>query len=162
MDVARTSMVHAAAPHILWSFAAHYAAHQINLQPRVSLSETTHTLQWTGKVGDASAFRVWESRAFVRDTSADKLSSRAVLFVDPAEPVEVAVDSGAVRGAEPAGAGIGGAEPGISVSEGAESGGAWRTGSSCPHCSISWRSTRSSSVFSSSCEAEIYAGAMAA
>ncbi|CAI7906710.1 unnamed protein product [Closterium sp. NIES-53] len=32
----------------------------------------------TGKVGDASAFRVWGSRAFVRDLSADKLSSRAV------------------------------------------------------------------------------------
>ncbi|CAI7874408.1 unnamed protein product [Closterium sp. NIES-53] len=29
-------------------------------------------------------------------------------------------------------------------------------------CSVSWRSTRSSSVLSSSCEAEIYAGAMAA
>ncbi|CAI7836357.1 unnamed protein product, partial [Closterium sp. NIES-53] len=55
-----------------------YAAHQINLQPRVSLPETTPTLRWTGKVGDASAFRVWESRAFVRDTLADKLSSRAV------------------------------------------------------------------------------------
>ncbi|CAI7879006.1 unnamed protein product [Closterium sp. NIES-53] len=34
--------------------------------------------QWTGKVGDASAFRVWGSRAFVRDLSADKLSPRAV------------------------------------------------------------------------------------
>ncbi|CAI7870964.1 unnamed protein product [Closterium sp. NIES-53] len=55
-----------------------YAAHQINLQPRVSLPETTPTLQWTGKVGDASVFRVWGSQAFVRDTSADKLSSRAV------------------------------------------------------------------------------------
>ncbi|CAI7883120.1 unnamed protein product [Closterium sp. NIES-53] len=30
------------------------------------------------KVGDASAFRVWGSRAFVHDTTADKLSSRAV------------------------------------------------------------------------------------
>ncbi|CAI7859491.1 unnamed protein product, partial [Closterium sp. NIES-54] len=50
MDVARTSMIHAAAPHFLWPFA----------------------------VGDASAFRVWGSRAFVRDLSADKLSSRAV------------------------------------------------------------------------------------
>ncbi|CAI5948236.1 unnamed protein product [Closterium sp. NIES-64] len=30
-----------------------------------------------GKVGDASAFRVWGSRAFVRDLSADKLSPRA-------------------------------------------------------------------------------------
>ncbi|CAI7800033.1 unnamed protein product [Closterium sp. NIES-53] len=58
-----------------------YAAHQINLQPRVSLPETTPTLRWTGKVGDASAFRVWGSRAFVRDTSADKLSLRAVPYV---------------------------------------------------------------------------------
>ncbi|CAI7744693.1 unnamed protein product [Closterium sp. NIES-53] len=53
----------------------------INLQPRVSLPETTPTLRWTGKVGDASAFRVWGSRAFVCDTSADKLSSRAVPYV---------------------------------------------------------------------------------
>ncbi|CAI7892384.1 unnamed protein product, partial [Closterium sp. NIES-53] len=78
MDVARTSMIHAAAPHFLWPFAVQYAAHQINLQPRVSMPETSPTLQWTGKVGDASAFRVWGSRAFVRDLSADKLSSRAV------------------------------------------------------------------------------------
>ncbi|CAI7890045.1 unnamed protein product, partial [Closterium sp. NIES-54] len=78
MDVARTSMIHAASPHFLWPFAVRYAAHQINLQPRVSLLETTPTLRWTGKVGDASAFRVWGSRAFVRDTTADKLSSRAV------------------------------------------------------------------------------------
>ncbi|CAI7783922.1 unnamed protein product [Closterium sp. NIES-53] len=46
--------------------------------PRVSLPETSPTLRWTGKVGDASAFRVWGSRAFVRDLSADKLSPRAV------------------------------------------------------------------------------------
>ncbi|CAI7908916.1 unnamed protein product, partial [Closterium sp. NIES-53] len=78
MDVARTSMIHAAAPHFLWPFAVRYAAHQLNLQPRVSLPETSPTLRWTGKVGDASAFRVWGSRAFVRDLSADKLSPRAV------------------------------------------------------------------------------------
>ncbi|CAI7914906.1 unnamed protein product [Closterium sp. NIES-54] len=194
MDVARTSMIHAAAPHVLWPFAVQYAAHQINLQPCVSLPETTPTLRWTGKVGDASAFRVWGSRAFVRDTTADKLSSCAVpcvflgfpldapgwqfyhptsrcvlssqnitfdesvsyyrlfpyrtaspppppLFlasgtplvdplppqgpapsgvsqVDPAEPVEVAVDSCAARGTEYGGAESGGAETG-----GAESGG---------------------------------------
>ncbi|CAI7883126.1 unnamed protein product [Closterium sp. NIES-54] len=177
MDVARTSMIHAAAPHFLWPFAVQYAAHQINLQPRVSLPETTPTLRWTGKVGDASVFRVWGSRAFVRDTTADKLSSRAVPCVflgfppdapwwqfyhptsrrvlssqdvtfdesvsyyrlfphratsppppaalphprsspDPAEPVEVAVDSGAARGAEPGGAESGGVETG-----GAERGG---------------------------------------
>ncbi|CAI7929141.1 unnamed protein product, partial [Closterium sp. NIES-54] len=78
MDVARTSMIHAAAPHFLWPFAAQYAAHQLNLQPRVSVPETSPTLRWTGKVGDASVFRVWGSRAFVRDLSADKLSPRAV------------------------------------------------------------------------------------
>ncbi|CAI5976803.1 unnamed protein product [Closterium sp. NIES-64] len=77
MDVARTSMMHAAAPHFLWPFAVRYAAHQINLQPRVSMPETSPALLWTGKVGDASAFRVWGSRAFVRDLSADKLSPRA-------------------------------------------------------------------------------------
>ncbi|CAI7892197.1 unnamed protein product [Closterium sp. NIES-54] len=166
MDVARTSMIHAAAPHFLWPFMVQYAAHQINLRPRVSLPETTPTLRWTGKVGDASAFRVWGSRAFVRETTADKLSSRAVpcVFlgfppdapgwqfyhptsrhvlssqdvkfdesgpapsgvsqVDPAEPVEVAVDSGAARGAYPAGAGPGGAETGGTETGGAESGGA--------------------------------------
>ncbi|CAI7844334.1 unnamed protein product, partial [Closterium sp. NIES-53] len=183
MDVARTSMIHAAAPHFLWPFAVQYAAHQINLQPRVSLPETAPTLRWTGKVGDASAFRVWGSRAFVRDTTADKLSSCAVpcvflgfppdapgwqfyhpssrrvlfsqdvtfdesvsyyrlfpyrtaspppppLFLapDPAEPVEVAVDSGAARGADPASAGIGGAESGGAETGRAEPGGVAPTG----------------------------------
>ncbi|CAI7923292.1 unnamed protein product [Closterium sp. NIES-54] len=205
MDIARTSMIHAAAPHFLWPFAVQYATHQLNVQPRVSLPETSPTLRWTGKVGDASAFRVWGSRAFVRDLSADKLSPRAVpcvflgfppdapgwqfyhptsrrvlssqdvtfdesvpyyrlfpyrtaplppppLFlapgpppvdplppqgptpsgvsqVDAVEPVDVAVDSGAARGAEPSGAGSGcaesrGAEPGSAEPGGAESGGA--------------------------------------
>ncbi|CAI7835620.1 unnamed protein product, partial [Closterium sp. NIES-54] len=78
MDVARTSMIHAAAPHFLWPFAVQYAAHQLNIQPRVSLPETSPTLRWTGQVGNASAFRVWGSRAFVRDLSADKMSPRAV------------------------------------------------------------------------------------
>ncbi|CAI7913349.1 unnamed protein product [Closterium sp. NIES-54] len=78
MDVARTSMIHAAAPHFLWPFAVQYAAHQLNLRPRVSVPGTSPTLRWTEKVGDASVFRVWGSRAFVRDLSADKLSPRAV------------------------------------------------------------------------------------
>ncbi|CAI7799380.1 unnamed protein product, partial [Closterium sp. NIES-53] len=78
MEVARTSMIHADAPHFLWRFAVRYAAHQLNLWPRVSLPETSPTLRWTGEVGDASVFRVWGSRAFVRDTSADKLSTRAI------------------------------------------------------------------------------------
>ncbi|CAI7775899.1 unnamed protein product [Closterium sp. NIES-54] len=48
------------------------------MEPRVSLPETSPTLRWTGEVGDASIFLVWGSRAFVRDTSADKLSPRAI------------------------------------------------------------------------------------
>ncbi|CAI7776259.1 unnamed protein product [Closterium sp. NIES-54] len=56
MEVARTSMIHAAAPHFRWPFA-------------------------TGKVGDASVSRVWGSHAFVCDTSVDKLSARAIPYV---------------------------------------------------------------------------------
>ncbi|CAI7783444.1 unnamed protein product [Closterium sp. NIES-53] len=78
MEVARTSMIHAAAPHFLWPFAFRYAAHQLNLWPCVSLSETSPTLRWTGEVGDASVFRVSSSRSFVCDTSADKLSARDI------------------------------------------------------------------------------------
>ncbi|CAI7883581.1 unnamed protein product [Closterium sp. NIES-54] len=63
MDVARTSMIHAAAPHFLWPFAVQYAAHQLNLQPRVSLPETSPTLRWTGKVGDC---RYWYGYAASR------------------------------------------------------------------------------------------------
>ncbi|CAI7893890.1 unnamed protein product [Closterium sp. NIES-53] len=78
MEVARTSMIHAAAPHFLWPFAVRYTVHQLNLWPRVSLPETSPTLRWMGEVGDASVFWVWGSRAFVRDTFADKLSARAI------------------------------------------------------------------------------------
>ncbi|CAI7760812.1 unnamed protein product [Closterium sp. NIES-53] len=78
MEAARTSMIHAAAPHFLWPFAVRYAAHQLNLWPRVSLLETSPTLRWMGEVGDASLFRVWGSRAFVRDTFADKLSACSI------------------------------------------------------------------------------------
>ncbi|CAI7772929.1 unnamed protein product, partial [Closterium sp. NIES-54] len=148
MDVARTSMIHAAAPHFLWPFAVQYAAHQINLRPRISLSETTPTLRWTGKVGDASDVTFDESVSYYRlfpyrtappppppllispgAPPVDPLPPHGpppsgVSQVDPVEPFEVAVDSGAARGAKPAGARPGGAEPGVAESEGAELGGA--------------------------------------
>ncbi|CAI5952997.1 unnamed protein product [Closterium sp. NIES-65] len=160
--VARTSMMHAASPNFLRPFAVHYAAHQLNLQPRVSLLETFPALRWTGKVGDASAFRVWGSRVFVRDLSTDKLSHRVVpcvflgcppdapgwqfyhptsrrdlssqdvnfdVSVDAIEPVEVAVDSGDARGAEPAGARSRGARSGGAQTRGAEPGVARNAGS---------------------------------
>ncbi|CAI7920583.1 unnamed protein product [Closterium sp. NIES-53] len=175
-QVAHTSMIHAAAPHFLWSFAVRYTVHQLNLWSRVSLPHTSPTLCWTGKVGDASVFRVWGSRAFVRDTSADKLSPRAIpcvflgfsvpfyrhfpyrsappppppLFLVPGPPpvdpllphgpapsdvsqvdplpgparVQVAVDSGAARGAASGGAESEGAETGGAEPRGVEIGGA--------------------------------------
>ncbi|CAI5955520.1 unnamed protein product [Closterium sp. NIES-64] len=164
MDIARTSMMHAAAPHFLWPFAVQYAAHQLNLQLWVSLPETSPALRWIGKVGDASVF--W----FYHPTSRRVLSSQDVTFdksvpyyrlfpystaplpppplflvpgppqvdplppqghapsgvsqVDAVEPVEVAVDSGAARKAEPAGDGSGGAEGGGAESGGVKPGGA--------------------------------------
>ncbi|CAI7882127.1 unnamed protein product, partial [Closterium sp. NIES-53] len=74
MEVARTSMIQAAAPHFLWPFAVRYAAHQLNLWPRVSLPETSPTLRWTGNVGDASVFR------FYHPTSRHVLPSQDVTF----------------------------------------------------------------------------------
>ncbi|CAI7870345.1 unnamed protein product [Closterium sp. NIES-53] len=81
MEVARTSMIHAAAPHFLWPLAVQYAAEQLNLWSRVSHLETSPTLRWTGKVGDASAFRVWGSLSLVRDLPAGKLSPRTLRCV---------------------------------------------------------------------------------
>ncbi|CAI7790180.1 unnamed protein product [Closterium sp. NIES-53] len=47
MEVSRTSVIHAAAPHFLWPFAVRYAAHQLNLWPCVPVPETSPTLRWT-------------------------------------------------------------------------------------------------------------------
>ncbi|CAI7787669.1 unnamed protein product, partial [Closterium sp. NIES-53] len=103
------------------------------MEPRVSFTETSPTLCWTVKVGDESVFRVWGSHAFVRDTSADKLSARGIpcffLGFTPDAPgwqfyhlssrrvfpsQDVTFDEGAASG---------GAEPGVSESKGAGSGG---------------------------------------
>ncbi|CAI7773221.1 unnamed protein product, partial [Closterium sp. NIES-54] len=125
MEVARTFMIH------------------LNLWPRVSSPETSPTLRWTGKVGDASVFRFLGSRAVVCDMSADKLSARAILCgpalsgvsqVDPLPGtalVHVAVVSDAAPGATSGGAACGGAEPGGAGSEGAGSGGAESEGAEC-------------------------------
>ncbi|CAI7848336.1 unnamed protein product [Closterium sp. NIES-54] len=133
MDVARTSMIHAAAPHFQWPFAVQYAAHQINLQPRVSLPETTPTLR-TSRL----TIRCLTTISFptvlplspppplflapgtppVDPLPPQGPAPSGVSQVDPAEPVEVAVDPGAARGAE-----LGGAEPERVEPGGAESGG---------------------------------------
>ncbi|CAI7892837.1 unnamed protein product [Closterium sp. NIES-54] len=159
MDVARTSMIHAAAPHFLWPFALLSA-----MLLRTSCPPVLVPCVFLGFPPDAPG---WQ---FYHPTSRRALSSQDVTFdesvsyyrlfpyrtaplpppplflapgappvdplppqgpapsgvsqVDPVELVEVAVDSGAARGAEPAGAGPEGAEPGVVESEGAEPGGA--------------------------------------
>ncbi|CAI7817090.1 unnamed protein product [Closterium sp. NIES-53] len=153
MEVARTSMIHAAAPHFLWPFAVRYAAHQLNLWPRFSLPKTSPTLRWTGKVGDASVFQdvtFDESVPFYHlfpyrsapppplplflapgPPPLDPLPPQgpAPLGVSQADPlpgtapVQVAVVSDAAPGAASGGAASGGA-----VSEGAEPGGAGSEG----------------------------------
>ncbi|CAI7930872.1 unnamed protein product [Closterium sp. NIES-54] len=114
MEVARTSMIHVAAPHFLWPFAVWYAAHQLNLWPCVSEPETSPTLQWTRKVGEASVFRVWGALSLVRDAKVNKLSSctlhcglapSSVSQVDSpplVEPLEISFDSsGPAEGGDP-------------------------------------------------------------
>ncbi|CAI7753842.1 unnamed protein product [Closterium sp. NIES-54] len=151
MEVACTSMIHVAAPHFLRSFAVRYAAHQLNLWPRVSLPETLSTLRWTGEVGDASVFRdvtFDESVPFYHlflyrsapplppplflapsPPAIDPLPPQGpapsgVSQVDPllgTVPVEVAGDSGAARVAASGGAASGGDEPGGAEPGSAES-----------------------------------------
>ncbi|CAI7785782.1 unnamed protein product, partial [Closterium sp. NIES-54] len=80
MEVARTSMIYAAAPHFLWLFAVRYAAHQLNLWPYFSEPETSPTLWWTGKVCDAPVFRFYhphERRVF---SSQDVIFDESVCF----------------------------------------------------------------------------------
>ncbi|CAI7864559.1 unnamed protein product, partial [Closterium sp. NIES-53] len=150
MEVARTSMIHAAAPHFLWQFPVRYAAHQLNLSPRFSLPETSPTLRWTGEVGDASVF--WdvtfdESVPFYRlfpyrsapppppplflapcPTLVDPLPPQGpapsgVSQVDPL-PGLTPVQGVETKGAEPRGAKTWGAEPrGVAIGSG-EPGGA--------------------------------------
>ncbi|CAI7883913.1 unnamed protein product [Closterium sp. NIES-53] len=105
MEIARTSMNHARAPHFLWPYGVWYP-------------------------GVASRFRVWGCLALVRDTSTDKIlpraffDSRDVLFDEsvpyyvrcvprypsPLGSPSVGAESVPVRGPESGGAGVG-AEP---------------------------------------------------
>ncbi|CAI7909743.1 unnamed protein product, partial [Closterium sp. NIES-53] len=88
MGIARTSMNYARSPHFLWPYAVRYAAHQLNLQPRVSRPEASPTSRWTGSLAVGSSFCVWGCLALVRDTSADKLLARAIPCVFLGFPVD--------------------------------------------------------------------------
>ncbi|CAI7846621.1 unnamed protein product [Closterium sp. NIES-54] len=160
MDDARTSMIHAAAPHFLWPFAILSAILQRTSCPPVPFPASSLASPLTHPGGSSTT----PPRVVFCPLTTSRLTSRCLttvsfptalplpprpppLFlapgtppvdplppqgpapsgvsqVDPAEPVEVAVDSGAARGAEPVGVGTGGAEPGVSVSAGVEPGGA--------------------------------------
>ncbi|CAI7913824.1 unnamed protein product [Closterium sp. NIES-54] len=133
MEVARTSMIHAAAPHFLWPFAVRYAAHQLNLWPRVSLQETSPTLHWTGEVGDASVFRFYHPTSPCVFPSQDVMFDELVPFYSlfpyrsaprPPSPLFLAPGPPPVDPLPPQGAAPGDAEPGGADSKGAETGGA--------------------------------------
>ncbi|CAI7868118.1 unnamed protein product [Closterium sp. NIES-53] len=47
----------------------------------IEVAQTSPTLQWTGKFGDASVFLVWGTLSLVRDANASKLSSRTLRCV---------------------------------------------------------------------------------
>ncbi|CAI7897786.1 unnamed protein product [Closterium sp. NIES-53] len=147
MEVAHTSMIHAAAPHFLWPFAVRYAVHQLNLWPRVSLPETSPTLRWTGEVGDASVFRFYHPTLQRVLPSEDVMFDESVPFyrlfphrsaplpppplflapgpppVDPLSP-QGPTPSGAARGTTSGGAEPASVEPGGAEPAGAEPGGA--------------------------------------
>ncbi|CAI7927032.1 unnamed protein product [Closterium sp. NIES-54] len=121
MEVARTPMIHVGAPHFLWPFAVRYAA--LSLWPRVSLLETSPTLRWTGKVGDASVFRAQPVEVSV-DSCAARGAACEGAACEGAEPASAELGGAEFEGAESGGAEPEGAEPGGAESEGAESGGA--------------------------------------
>ncbi|CAI7858007.1 unnamed protein product [Closterium sp. NIES-53] len=142
MEVARTSMIHAAAPHFLWLFAVRYAAHQLNLWPRVSLPETLptdvtfdksvlfyHLFPYRSAPPPPPPLFLAPGHPPVDPLPPQGPAPSSVSQVDPlpgTAPVEVAVGSGVARGAVLGvlrlgfeGAGSGDAEP-----EGAEPTGA--------------------------------------
>ncbi|CAI7801827.1 unnamed protein product [Closterium sp. NIES-54] len=116
LEVVRTSMIHAPAPHFLWPFAVQYAAHQLNFWPRVSLPEISPTLPWTGKVGDALVVLLPQVLLEVLRLGVRRLGG--------AEPGGAESEGAGSGGVEPWGAEPEGNEPRGAESEGAESGGA--------------------------------------
>ncbi|CAI7854669.1 unnamed protein product [Closterium sp. NIES-54] len=114
MEVARTSMIHAAAPHFLWPFAVRYAAHQLNLWPRVSFPETSPTLGLDGEG--------WRCVGVPGRPSPCAESGGA----EPGVAESEGAGSGGAEpwGEEPGGAEPAGVEPGGVESEGVKSGGA--------------------------------------
>ncbi|CAI7764088.1 unnamed protein product [Closterium sp. NIES-53] len=141
MEVARTSLIHAAASHFLWLFAVRYAAHldgrdplplqgpapssvsQVDPPPLVEPLEVSSDTSGPVEGGDAAA----------DDTVATSCSP--ILETPPGFPLRpsslplqpVVVDSSATGGGDTGGADSRGADSGGAESEGADYGGAERT-----------------------------------
>ncbi|CAI7887673.1 unnamed protein product, partial [Closterium sp. NIES-54] len=125
MEVARTSMIHVAAPHFLWPFAVRYAAHQLNLWPRVDPPPLVEPL----KISSDSSGPAEGGDIASDDTAATRRSPRLetprVFLPRPSSPPlqPVAVDTGAAGGGDTGGEDAGGAGPGGAEIGGAETGG---------------------------------------
>ncbi|CAI7934590.1 unnamed protein product [Closterium sp. NIES-54] len=153
MEVARTSMIHAAAPHFLWPFAVRYAAHQLNLWPfrdtsTDKLSARAIPCVFLGFPPDAPGWQFYHPtsrRVFLsHDVTFDESVPFYCLFpfrsapppplplfltpgpppIDPLPPRVLLPKGAGPGGAEPGGAELAGAEPGGAEPEGVEPGGA--------------------------------------
>ncbi|CAI7779629.1 unnamed protein product [Closterium sp. NIES-54] len=133
MDVARTSMIHSAAPHFLWPILQRTSCPPVPFPASSLASPLTHlggssttpacvvfcplrTSRLTSRSHTTVSFPTAllfspHPPLFLAPGTLPGPAPSGVSQVDPAEPVEVAVDSSAARGAEPAGAGTRGAEP---------------------------------------------------
>ncbi|CAI7843961.1 unnamed protein product [Closterium sp. NIES-54] len=138
MEVAHTSMIHAAAPHFLWPFVVRYAAHQLNLWPCASLPETSPTLCGRGRLAMlwCSGSRVllplfvicpltsYLPALFPASSLAFPLTRLAGSFTTPPRAVSSPLRSLSLLGPYTNSAASGGEEPGGAESEGAGSRGA--------------------------------------
>ncbi|CAI7933083.1 unnamed protein product [Closterium sp. NIES-54] len=141
MEIARTSMTHAHAPHILWPYAVRYAAHQLNLWPRtfyhpplhrffdsrdVRFDESVPYYVQPPSLQSSSQPTADPSGAGFRGEDPGGASSRGVGVGAESVPVRGPDSGGAGVGAEPVtagdsslrGAGVSGAVPGSATTGG--------------------------------------------
>ncbi|CAI7853643.1 unnamed protein product [Closterium sp. NIES-53] len=127
MEIARTSMTHARAPHFLWPYAVRYAAHQLNLWPRVSRPKVSPTSLWTGTrlTTPFTTLPFTDSLTLVTSVSTSPSpTTSGVSHATPPPSVAPQVQppspqSSSQPTADPAGAGFRGKDPGGASSRGA-------------------------------------------
>ncbi|CAI6011564.1 unnamed protein product [Closterium sp. NIES-65] len=124
MEVARTSMICAAAPHFLWPFVDRYTTHQLNLWPCVSQVDPlplAEPVEVTSDCGAAGRGAAWGTASRGAEPAGAEPGSAEPVRAEPggAEPEGVESKGAEPRGVEPEGAESRGVEL-----EGTESGGA--------------------------------------